>query len=108
MIAIAAGIAPILIGLPRVLVAAATGVIPFEAATYMIAPMGLRVATKAGRWLTEVTEMAATMTAMAARLPAILRARRRCRGLMPGCSASRATGPVSPAGIPAVSAASSA
>src|SRR5262249_41147307 len=47
------------------------GVIPFEAATYMIAPVGPGAATKAGRWLTEATEMVATMTAMAARLPAI-------------------------------------
>src|SRR6266702_8812702 len=37
----------------------------------MTAPMGLGAATKAGRWLKETTDMVATMTAMAARLPAI-------------------------------------
>src|SRR6516165_4813970 len=97
--AIAVGIAPILIGLPGVLVAVATGVIPLEAATYMIAPVSLGAATIAGWWLSEATEMVATMTARAARLPAISRVRRRCRGPLSVCGALRATGPVSPAGI---------
>jgi RimJ/RimL family protein N-acetyltransferase len=79
---------PILIGLPGVLVAVETGITPLGAATYMTAPDGLRGATVAGRWLKAATERVAAMTATAARLPAILRARR--RRLVSACGALRA------------------
>jgi hypothetical protein len=71
VIAIAAGIAPILIGLPRVLVAVETGITPLGATTYMTAPAGLEGARATGRWLSAATHM---VTAMTARLPAIPRA----------------------------------